>query len=157
MMAPFLETGGAGWIVAGLLGCGAEMLLPGVFLLPVGVAAVLTGIGIQWFELGPGADLLVFSALLITLVLLAWRLRRVQADNLNGPQAGLIGATCRSLGFSGQEGRVSLADGAWPARILSPSMDRAALEVGVALRVVELDGTTLVVRPLETGPAGEIL
>lgn len=142
---------GTAWIVAGLLACGAEMLVPGVFLLPVGAAAVLTGLGMGWglrrFGLGDGAEWLVFSVLMLTLVSLAWRVRRVQADAINGPQAGLIGAQCHSMGFSGigngAEGRVTLGDGAWPARLRDG--DGAALEIGTALRVVGLDGTTLLV------------
>ena len=46
-------TPGAWWVVAGLMACGAEMLVPGVFLLPVGAAAVVTGVAVL---LGCGTD-----------------------------------------------------------------------------------------------------
>ncbi len=138
---------GTVWIIAGLLACGAEMLLPGVFLLPVGAAAVLTGAGVRWFGVGGGGEWLLFSASMIVFVLMAWRVRRRPADRLNGPQAGLVGTTCYSLGFLGAEGRVSLGDGAWTARLAGGLI---AVESGAALRVIGLDGTTLLVSPVES-------
>lgn len=135
-------TAAAGWIVSGLLACGAEMLVPGVFLLPVGVAAVVAGVAIV---LGAGVSAAwgVFVAAMAVFVLIAARLRRGRpmADRTNGPQAGLVGATCVADAFSGDEGRVRLGDGAWPARML----DRTEPASGARLRVVAVEGTTLVV------------
>lgn len=132
------------WIIAGLLGCALEMLLPGVFLLPTGLAAVGTGAvamlaGLEW-----RGQVLVFLALTALLVgMAALRTRRPTAvDAVNAPAAGLVGQSCRALDFEAGEGRVSLGDGTWPARVV----DHSVPEAGAVLRVVGLDGTTLLVR-----------
>lgn len=135
-------TAAAWWMVAGLVLCGAEMLAPGVFLLPIGVAALLAG-GAAWaLDLGGFGQVAVFVALMAALVgAAAWRVRRPAPDRLNAPSAGLIGATCRAVQFEGGEGRVALGDGTWSARVASAD----APEPGSLMRVVGLDGTTLLV------------
>lgn len=135
-------TPGLWWIVAGLGLCGAEMLVPGVFLLPIGVAALLAGGATEWLGVSWERQVLLFITLMVALVgAAAWRVRRRQPDRLNAPSAGLIGATCRALTFEGAEGRVSLGDGAWSARMADASVPAT----GTLLRVVGMDGTTLLV------------
>ncbi len=139
-----VTPGAAWWIGAGLLACGLEMLTPGIFLLPVGVAAVLAGLAVL---LGAGGHTpwVVFVVAIGVLVVSAARFRRGRpADVTNGPGAGVVGASCIADGFAGAEGRVRLGDGAWPARMA----DRTEPAFGTRLRVVELDGTTLVVSRL---------
>ena len=136
---------GTWWIVFGLLACGAEMLVPGLFLLPVGLAAILTGVAV-WLGIGLTGAWLVFVggigvAMAVTVI---WRRSRTQPDDVNGPAAGLIGAICIAGVFDGAEGRVSLGDGAWPARLTGP-FTQPAPPAGTRLRVVGVDGTTLVV------------
>lgn len=135
-------TPAAWWMVAGLALCGAEMLVPGVFLLPVGVAALLAG-AVTWaLDLAGFGQWAVFIALMAALVgAAAWRTRRPAPDRLNAPTAGLIGATCRAVQFEGGEGRVALGDGTWSARLAGAD----APEPGCMLRVVGLEGTTLLV------------
>lgn len=135
-------TPGLWWVVAGLALCGAEMLVPGVFLLPIGMAALLAGVVTQGWGLGWESQVALFVALLAALVgAAAWRMRRGHPDRLNAPAAGLIGMTCRALAFEGAEGRVSLGDSTWSARTADASVPLA----GTPLRVVGLDGTTLLV------------
>lgn len=137
-------TPGAWWIVAGLLGCAAEMVVPGAFLLPIGLAACGTGIITAVAGLGWTGQFAAFAALTSALVgaaAIRLRHRRQAPDALNAPGADLIGQTCRALEFEGAEGRVSLRDGTWPARMT----DRPSPASGEALRVVGLDGTTLLV------------
>ena len=135
-------TPGLWWVVAGLGLCGAEMLAPGVFLLPIGVAALLAGGATEWLGLGWTAQVLLFVALMAALVgAAAWRMPRARPDRVNAPSAGLIGTTCRALAFEGAEGRVSLGDGTWSARMA----DASAPAAGTMLRVIGLDGTTLLV------------
>ena len=132
------------WIIAGLVGCGLEMLAPGVFLLPTGVAAVGAGVLTLAVGLGLTGQVLAFLGLTVALVgLTALRMRRRAAppDQVNAPSAGLIGQSCRSLGFEAGEGRVSLGDGTWAARMVEDSTP----EAGTVLRVVGLDGTVLLV------------
>ncbi len=136
-------TAGTIWIIAGLLGCAAEMAAPGVFLLPIGLAACGTGAVTEWLGLDGAWQVVLFLALTATLVAVAWRVRGrgPMIDAVNAPSAGLIGQTCRAVAFEGGEGRVALGDGTWPARI----MDRSAPAPGSLLEVVGLDGTTLLV------------
>lgn len=136
-------TSGVIWIIAGLLGCAAEMAAPGVFLLPIGLAACGAGAATEWLGLDGAGQVVVFVALTATLIAIAWRVRgrRPQIDAVNAPAAGLIGQTCRAVAFEGGEGRVTLGDGVWPARIA----DRSAPATGSLLEVVGLDGTTLLV------------
>lgn len=137
-------TPGAWWIVAGLLGCAAEMVVPGAFLLPVGLAACGTGSVTDLAGLGRVGQVVASVALTSALVGAAAvrvRLRRQAPDALNAPGADLIGQTCRALAFEGTEGRVSLRDGTWPARMTGQPPPAS----GEALRVVGLEGTTLLV------------
>lgn len=131
------------WVVAGLVLCAAEMVAPGVFLLWIGLAACGTGALAAALDMGWHGQLGTFVALTALLIgLAAWRLRKRPArDVVNAPTAGLIGATCRALAFEAGEGRVSLRDGTWPARVA----DASAPASGEVMRVVGLDGTTLLV------------
>lgn len=135
------------WAVAGLLLCAAEMVVPGVFLLWIGLAACGAGALTALFALGWHGQLAAFVALALALVgFAAMRLqRRPQRDVVNAPSAGLIGATCRALAFEAGEGRVSLRDGTWQARVA----DASAPAEGEVMRVVGLDGTTLLVARAE--------
>jgi len=136
-------TSGVLWIIAGLLGCAAEMAAPGAFLLPIGVAACGTGIITEWLGLGAVQQVMLFLTLTAGLIAAAWRIRGrgPRTDTVNAPNAGLIGQTCRAVAFEGGEGRVALGDGMWPARVI----DRSAPVAGTLLEVVGLEGTTLLV------------
>ena len=142
-------TSGAVWIIAGLLGCAAEMAAPGAFLLPVGLAACGTGVVTEWIGLAAVQQVLTFLVLTAGLIAAAWRVRGrgPRTDKVNAPAAGLIGQTCRALAFEQGEGRVTLGDGGWPARVV----DRSAPAAGSLLEVVGLDGTTLLVSARDKG------
>lgn len=139
-----LWTGALVWCVAGVLACGAEMLVPGVFLLPVGLAALAAAAAAQMGAAGyvPWG---VFMVATSVFVLVAARRMRPKADQTNGPATGLVGASCVADRFAGPEGRVLLGDGAWLARM----SDRSEPATGTTLRVLGVEGTTLVVaKPL---------
>lgn len=136
---------GTGWIVAGLALCGAELLHPGVFLLWIGLAATAAGGATLALGLAPTGQVAGFAALLgIALWVSAGRLRgrrgRASPD-VNAPGADIVGRTCRALAFAGAEGRVSFRDGSWPARLDGGPPPAP----GASLRIVRLDGTTLIV------------
>jgi membrane protein implicated in regulation of membrane protease activity len=137
-------TAGAAWVIAGLLGCAAEMAAPGVFLLPIGLAACGTGLVVEWLGLGGAWQVALFVSLTGVLVAGAWRVRGrgPRVDAVNAPGAGLIGRSCRAVAFEGGEGRVALGDGTWRARMADGSTPAA----GAVLEVVGLEGTVLVVR-----------
>lgn len=130
------------WVLAGLLLLGAELLLPGAFLLWAGMAAIGTGL-VEWAA-APGfqGSVVVFAVLLACGVALALRHRRGLAPAvLNTPESGLVGREGVVLSFAGPGLRVRVGDSDWPAR----GDDLAA---GMAVRVEAVDGTVLRVRAL---------
>ena len=138
------------WLLAGVLLCAAEMLLPGMFLLWIGLAALgtgalteVTGRGFAWQA--------VMFVLLFAAGFAAARHRSRRAPHgpdVNAPAAGLIGRSCVAAGFRGAEGRVTIRDGSWPAR-MAPGAPTGQAADGAVLRVVGLDGNTLLVAPGE--------
>ena len=132
------------WALAGLVLCGAEMVVPGVFLLWIGLAALGTG-AVALLGVALGWQVAAFVVLAVALVGAAWAMlrRRPRVDAVNAPDAGLVGQVCRAVLFEDGEGRVALGDGQWLARLVSG----ATAAPGMALRVVGLDGTVLLVAP----------
>lgn len=136
-------TAGATWIVAGLAIAALEMIVPGCFLLWIGLAALGAGAATEAMALPLTAQVAVFVALTTALIaaIALRRRRRPLLDTVNAPTAGLIGQTCRALDFQNGQGRVTLGDGAWQAR----TADATQPLPGQALKVVGLDGTILLV------------
>ncbi len=135
--------GGVVWMLGGLAVAALEMLAPGFFLLWVGLAALGTGVLAEVAGMGAQGQFAVFVGLTAVLVMgMGMRMRRrVVVDAVNAPAAGLIGQTCRAVSFQDGEGRVALGDGTWQARVA----DGGQPADGAALKVVGLDGTTLLV------------
>ena len=135
-------------MVAGIVLCGFELLLPGAFLLWIGLAAIAGGGVTLAFDLRFPWQVVAFLICLVgcLLVPILRRRRRGEADGgVNAPSSGLVGRACRALAFDGVEGRVSFRDGTWPARMATGPIPVP----GTPLRVVGLDGTTLVVVPMD--------
>jgi membrane protein implicated in regulation of membrane protease activity len=132
------------WIGLGLLAMGAELLLPGAFLIWIGAAATGTGLLLLLADPGPIATLLVFIVLLalgVGLSLRVFRRRRNRAgDHLNTPSSGLVGRAGTLLTAEGLDGRARIGDSDWPVRL------EAALEPGARVEVVAVQGMTLLVR-----------
>lgn len=145
MLQWIASFGGWSWIVLGLLLIGGEMLAPGVFLIWLGLAALVTGVvvgatGMVW----QGAAL-VFAALCVVSVLAGRGLTRRRGDEpdaatgLNDRGRQLIGKVFRlEAAMAGGEGRIRVGDSSW--RITGPE-----LPAGAEVRVVRVDGATLVV------------
>lgn len=133
------------WILSGLVLLVAELVLPGVFLLWIGLAAIGTGALLLVATPGFGAAVLVFLSLLAggIWVGLQRRSRRPQSA-LNTPGSGLIGRTGTLLPAEGPGLRVRLGDSDWPARL---PRDQRVPEGPVPVRVEGVDGNTLLVRP----------
>lgn len=134
-------TNGSLWLIAGLLLAAQELILPGVFLLWIGAAAIVTGLLTVAAGLTLHWQVAAFAALAIALVALAALRRRAVPDTVNGPSTGLIGTTCYALAFEAGEGRVRYRDGTWQARLT----DGATPAANDPLRIVGLDGTVLLV------------
>ena len=145
MLGWFASFGGWGWIVLGLVLVGGEMLAPGVFLLWLGLAALLTGAVVGLTGLAWQGALLVFAALAVGSVLLGRAVTRQRSDEpdtasgLNDRGRQLIGKVFKlEATMTGGEGRIRVGDSSW--RIIGPE-----LLAGTQVRVVRVDGATLVV------------
>ncbi|QGP78978.1 NfeD family protein [Sphingobium sp. CAP-1] len=130
------------WLVlAALLGI-AEVMIPGVFLIWIAVAAALTGLIALALPIGLPLQLLIFAGLSLVAV---WGGRRWYVDNpvastdplLNDRTARLIGQTVTvAEAIRDGEGRVKVGDSVWNAC----GEDAAA---GARVRVTGADGATL--------------
>src|SRR5215207_4713250 len=135
------------WVVAGVVLIGLEMLAPGVFLIWLGFAAVVTGI-VQWaFDLSWQGQALVFALLAAGAVALGRVLTRHRDEEdptrpaLNRRGHALVGRTfVLDSPIAAGSGRIRVDDSFW--RVTGPDTP-----VGASIRVVRVDGTTLVVEP----------
>lgn len=145
-MLPFVAAlGGWAWVAVGLVLIGLEMLAPGVFLIWLGLAALLTGAVVGLMALSWQAAWLVFAGFALASVALGWWITRRKgeepedADRLNDRTRGMKGRVFRleETLVNGQ-GRVRVGDSSW--RVKGPE-----LLAGTEVRVVRIDGATLVV------------
>ena len=133
------------WIVLGLVLMGLELVAPGVFLIWLGLAALLTGLldaalGLSW-----QATLLVFAALSVAAVVGGRLLTRARDEEdtarppLNRRGYALVGRvfTLDAAIVEGS-GRIRVDDSSW--RVVGPDAP-----AGARVRVVRVDGATLVV------------
>ena len=139
------DLGPWSWIVLGLVLMGLELLAPGAFLLWLGLAAVLTGI-LDWaFGLSWQAALLAFAVLSVAAVLIARAMTRHKDEEDEGRPAlnrrgqSLVGRVfILDDPIAGGSGRLRVDDSSW--RIVGPDAP-----AGASVRVVRVDGATLVV------------
>ncbi len=134
-----------GWVILGLVLIGGEVLAPGIFLLWLGLAALLTGAVVGLVDLGWQAAALVFAGLSLVAVFTGRLLTRRKdeepdaATGLNDRGRRLIGRVFRlEATMTGGEGRIRVDDSSW--RVTGPE-----LLAGSEVRVVRVDGATLVV------------
>lgn len=133
------------WAILGLLLIGGEILAPGVFLIWLGLAALVTGAVVGIFGLGWQAAGIVFAILAIASVAAGRLLTRRRgeepdaATGLNDRGRQLIGKVFRlEATMTGGEGRVRVGDSSW--RIIGPE-----LLAGTEVKVVRVEGSTLVI------------
>lgn len=134
------------WATLGLVLLAAEMLLPGVFLLWFGLAALVTAV--LTFATDPSLAVQIVNFSVLSLIL-AYSAKRWLADNpiesddplLNNRVGRLVGETAVvSLPINGGAGRVRLGDSEWQAE--GPDMT-----MGERVRVTGSRGTVLLVEP----------
>lgn len=132
------------WVLVGLSLLLAELLLPGAFLLWIGLAAIGTGAVVWLAAPGFGVSVVAFLVLLAAGVAIGLRRRPGPPPAaLNAPGSGLVGRAGTLLGGAGPDLRVRIGDSDWPARLL----DEPPPDLLPATVVVEgVDGTTLLVR-----------
>ncbi len=148
-------AGQAGWlwlILAGLLAI-AELLLPGVFLIFLAIAAAITGVAtLVLTDLSLAGQLVSFGVWTAAAVLIGKRWYRdypvESADPLlNDRAARLIGEVVEvTEAIHDGHGRVRVADGVWPA--LGPEAP-----IGAHVRITGVEDGALVTRPVEAPPA----
>ena len=145
-MAELVQTLGPwSWVVLGLALMGLELVAPGVFLIWLGLAAVLTGLldaalGLSW-----QTAWLAFAALAVVAVAAGRMLTRSRKDDaggrppLNRRGQALVGRVFTLDAPIVEEcGRIRVDDSSW--RVVGPDAP-----AGGRVRVVRIEGTTLVV------------
>ena len=136
---------GGWWIIAGFLLVALELMLPGVFLVFIGAAAVATGAFVWLFDLGLTESLVLMTVYTIVAVLLGRRFYAHpsidESDGMMNDRAlQVIGRGVTAVrDFEHGEGRVKLGDSEWNAR--GPDDAKA----GERLEIEAVEGTRLVV------------
>ena len=134
-----------GWLAIGMLLAVAEMAIPGVFLIWLAGAAIVTGLLTWLLPIGMPLQIVIFAALSILSVFIGRRYLRANpvegADPLmNDRGARLIGesAVVTEAIVPGSTGRVKQGDSEWLAK-------GPAAEPGVRMRITGHDGVVLIV------------
>lgn len=121
MLPEFLQNHPTAWLSIGIVMCIAEMIVPGVFLLWLGIAALLTGLVVFILPIPLAAQLLLFAVLSVASVYAGRRWSgslEIPSDDpmLNDRLARLVGEpVVVEEAIVGGRGRVRVGDGVWPA------------------------------------------
>jgi membrane protein implicated in regulation of membrane protease activity len=133
------------WIILGVVLIGVELLAPGIFFLWLGLAALATGLTDAVFGLSWQSSTLLFAALSVAAVLVGRAIsppsvhREEASGLLNRRGAALVGRVFILEGpIAAGEGRIRVDDSSW--RVRGPD-----LPTGASVRVIGLDGATLLV------------
>ena len=145
----FLDADNAhwAWLTLGLVLGVLEMLVPGVYLIWLALAAIATGVLTALFDLSLAAQIVDFAFLSLISVFSAKRFLRdspiASADPLmNRKGERLVGEIATVVQpIEHGSGRVHLGDSEWIARGVD-------LGVGERVRVTGTDGAVLLVAPL---------
>jgi membrane protein implicated in regulation of membrane protease activity len=130
------------WIIAGLVMLALELVVPGGYLLWMGIAGILTGLLVLFQPLDWPVQWLIFGVLSLVSILIWVRLTRSRAAQTDRPLlnqraeqfVGRVAVLDKPIenGF----GRLALGDSIW--RIAGPD-----LPAGQKVRVVGADGAVL--------------
>ena len=143
------ELGPWTWILLGIVLLGLELVIPGVFLMWLGLAAlVLGGVSLLRFEEASGwpwqAQAVAFVVLSVLFAMMGTRVMRGREGGTNGVNDGLTRFTGRTATLvspiENGTGRVKLGDTVW--RVTGPDM-----AAGATVRVTGARGETLTVEP----------
>jgi membrane protein implicated in regulation of membrane protease activity len=135
------------WLTLGLVLAGLEMLVPGVYLIWLAVAAIITGVLTGMFDLSLPMQVIDFVFLALIIAFSAKRFLREKPIESSDPLmnrrgARMVGETALVVqAIEHGSGRVHFGDGDWIAR----GPDVAA---GERVRIVGSDGASLLVEPL---------
>lgn len=147
--------GGWAWIGIGIVLLGAEVMVPGSFLIWFGLAAIATGAVALGFDaagsaaFGWQAELLLFLGLSVVTVIVGRRLFRTRSGpeaaaepNLNHRARACVGRRAVVVeAITGGRGRIALDDTTW----LASGPD---LPAGTEVRIAAAEGARLTVEPI---------
>lgn len=136
------------WGLAGVLLIALELLLPGLYLIWIGVGALVVSLVLMWFPaLSAIAQLLVFASAMMSTLGLGFLIQRrgggrMQTRPINQELQGLIGQTLLVVSaFEAGRGRVRVADTTYAALCEQP------LGCGEQVIVRGIEGGRLRVEP----------
>jgi len=132
------------WMIGGVVLLIAEIMVPGVFLVWIGIAAVVTGLFAVLFGIGIAGQLGLFALYSVLAVLVGRRFYGVKGIDsidplLNDRGARLIGRRVLVVEAVDEDsGRVRVGDSEWSAR-------GGPAEAGERVRITGVDGNCLIV------------
>ena len=143
------ELGPWSWMVLGLVLLAAEILMPGVFLIWIGIAAIIVGCISLFFWSDPfwvwQLQIMVFAVLAMAAAVIGRRVMKRSGESdeplLNKRGESLVGRTATlSEPIAEGRGRIRIDDTTWV--VSGPD-----LPVGTQVKVVESTGRELRVEP----------
>lgn len=132
------------WMIGGVVLLTAEIMLPGVFLVWIGIAAIVTGLFALLLGIGVAGQLGLFALYSVVAVMAGRRFYAVKdADNvdhlLNDPTARLVGRRVTVVQAVDEDsGRVRVGDSEWSAR-------GGPAKPGERVRITGVEGNCLIV------------
>ncbi|MCW6511072.1 NfeD family protein [Lichenifustis flavocetrariae] len=130
------------WIIAGLGLAIGEVIAPGIFLIWLGLACLATGLVVAATAPSWPVQVIVFALLAPVAALLGRRLMRNPPPTLNRRGHDLVGReVVLDTPIHNGVGRLPQGDTSW--RLVGPD-----LAAGTRVRIVRMDGVTLVVEPV---------
>ena len=132
------------WMIGGVLLLAAEILVPGVFLVWIGIAAVVTGAFAMLFGIGIAGQLGLFALYSVLAVMVGRRFYGVTGVDgadpmLNDRGARLIGRRVLVVQEVDEDsGRVRVGDSDWSAR-------GGPAKPGERVRITGIEGNCLIV------------
>jgi membrane protein implicated in regulation of membrane protease activity len=136
------------WAIGGLVLVGAEVLMPGVFLLWLGIAALCTAGLTTLLPISLEVQLGLFTICAVLSCVVGWLIYRQigrkprAAEAVNNPQARVVGSVGHvTETIRDGQGKVRIGDSDWLA-------EGPDLATGAAVRVKALHGNTVKVEAL---------
>ena len=137
------------WMIGGVLLLIAEIVVPGVFLIWIGIAAIVTGVFAVLLGIGLAGQLGLFALYALLAVFVDRKVYGAAAiegfdTSLNNPSARLIGRRVMVVQSVDEDsGRVRVGDSEWSAR-------GGPADPGERVRITGVEGNCLIVEPERT-------
>ena len=144
----FIEYGGWSWLILGAILLALEIMVSGIFMLWLGLAAMVTGLATLLFSVNVQAQLIIFAITSVITVLIGRKLfaaRNNDTDQpyLNQRRGQLIGKTfVVTSSIENGRGKVKIGDTVWTA-------EGPDTQIGDRVRVIGVDGNRVLVERTE--------